>query len=133
MAVDIVPVEFPRDTKKFVKCWWPIYSDDPQWVPPLLMERKDFFNPAKNPYFKHADVQGFMAFKDGKAVGTIAATVDHRLQETEDGKDVGMFGFHEFIDDDEVAGKLLDAAASWLAERGMTDICLLYTSPSPRD
>jgi ribosomal protein S18 acetylase RimI-like enzyme len=122
VAVDIVPVEFPRDTMKFVKCWWPIYAEDPQWVPPLLMDRKDFFNPAKNPYFKHADVQGFMAFKDGKAVGTIAATVDHRLQETEEGKDVGMFGFHEFIDDDEVAGKLLDAAAKWLTERGMTDM-----------
>ena len=120
MAIDIRPIEFPRDTLKFVKSWWPIYEGDDMWVPPLLMERKDFFNPKKNPYFKHADVQGFMAFKDGRAVGTITATVDHRLQEVEPG--VGMFGFLEFIDDDEVAKKLLDAAQTWLAERGMTDM-----------
>lgn len=120
MSVDVRPIEFPRDTVKFVKSWWPIYADDPQWVAPLVMERKDFFNPAKNPYFKHADIQGFMAFRDGKAVGTICATVDHRLQDIEPG--VGMFGFHEFINDAEVAKALLDAAADWLRERGMTDM-----------
>jgi hypothetical protein len=56
MSLEIQPIELPRDTTRFVKSWWPIYADDPHWVPPLLFERKTFFNPAKNPYFKTAEV-----------------------------------------------------------------------------
>ena len=64
MAVRIEPISLPRDAKKFVKTWWPIYADDPHWVPPLVFERKQFLNPKKNPYFKRADVQLFVAYKD---------------------------------------------------------------------
>jgi hypothetical protein len=115
--IEVSAVEHPRDTKKFVRCWWHIYRDDPSWVPPLVFERKGFFHPRKNPYFKYADVQCFMAHQAGEPVGTIAATIDHSYQEHEPG--VAFFGFFEFIDDVEVARALLDAARGWLLERGM--------------
>jgi hypothetical protein len=120
MAVEVQPLELPRDAVRFVKSWWPIYRDDPHWVPPLIAERKQFLDPAKNPYFKVASVQCFLALRDGVPVGTIAATVDQRHQESEPG--VGFFGFFEFVDDEEVAGALLRAAEGFLRERGMTSV-----------
>ena len=117
LSVEVMPVSLPRDTVRFVKTWFPIYQNDPHWVPPLLYERKRFFDPRKNPYFKVAQVQCFVASQDGRDVGTIAAVVDEVYQEEEAG--TGFFGFFEFIDDREVAAALLDAARVWLAERGM--------------
>lgn len=117
-AVVVRPIQLPKEAARFVKTWWPIYEGDPQWVPPLIFERKEFFDPKKNPYFKVARVQCFLAERDGTAVGTIAATVDDKLQETDPG--VGMFGFFEFVDDLEVARALFEAATKWLREQGMT-------------
>lgn len=116
--IEVRPIELPRDAVAFVRSWWPIYEDDPHWVPPLIMERKAFFDPAKNPYFKVAQVQCFMARADGRPVGTIAATVDHELQKTEPG--VGLFGFFEFVNDPDVARALFTAATDWLRSKGMT-------------
>jgi len=116
-SVEVTPISLPRDTVRFVKTWFPIYENDPHWVAPLLFERKRFFDPARNPYFKVARVQCFIATLDGRDVGTIAATVDEIYQEEEPG--TGFFGFFEFVDDPEVARALLDAARAWLAEQGM--------------
>ena len=120
MSVEIRPIELPRDAARFVKSWWPIYDDDAMWVPPLIFERKEFLHPKKNPYFKHADVQLFMAHRDGEPVGTISAQVDRGYQKIEEG--VGFFGFFEFIDDTEVARALLEAACNWLRQRGMKQV-----------
>lgn len=116
-AVEVRAIELPGDATRFVKSWWPIYADDPHWVPPLIAERKRFFDPGANPYFKYATVKCFMAYRDGVAVGTIAATVDHKQQEHEPG--VGLFGFFEFVNDDEVAGALLTAGLDFLRSKGM--------------
>ena len=117
VSVEVTPVSLPRDTVRFVKTWFPIYKNDPHWVPPLIYERKRFFDPRKNPYFKVAQVQCFIASRAGRDVGTIAAVVDEVYQIEEAG--TGFFGFFEFIDDIEVAGALLDAARAWLADRKM--------------
>ncbi|MEZ4319082.1 MAG: N-acetyltransferase [Myxococcota bacterium] len=103
-----------------MKSWWPIYEGCDEWVPPLIFERKRFFHPQKNPYFQVARVQCFMAYRDGVAVGTIAATVDEELQKAEPG--VGLFGFFEFVNDDAVAKGLFDAARAWLSAQGMTSV-----------
>ncbi len=116
-SVEVIPISLPRDTVRFVKTWFPIYENDEQWVPPLISERKRFFDPGKNPYFKVAQVQCFIATQDGRDVGTISAVVDEVYQEEEPG--TGFFGFFEFIDDVDVARALLDAARAWLADRGM--------------
>jgi hypothetical protein len=118
--VEVVPAEHPRDTTRFVKAWWPIYEGDAHWVPPLIPERRDFFHPERNPYFKHADVRTWMAMRDGVCLGTIAATIDHRLQEHEPG--VGLIGFFEFVDDTQVSRALYETAAGWLRDAGMTKV-----------
>ena len=115
-AIDVVPLALPGDALRIVRFLWTIYGDDPHWVPPLLFERKTFLHPEKNPFFRHAEVQCFVARRDGRDVGTISAQIDRYYDDVEDG--VGFFGFYEFVDDVEVARALLDAAAAWLAERG---------------
>lgn len=118
MAVEIRPISLPGDAGTFIDVWFELYRDDPHWVAPLRFERKEFLDPRRNPYFKVGDVQCFVAFRDGKPVGTISATMDHGYQAVEKG--VGFFGFFEFPDDEAVARALLDAARAWLRGKGMT-------------
>ena len=111
-------VENKKDLSDFIQLPWKIYKDDKNWVPPLISERKDFFNPGKNPFYKHADVVLFLAEKDKKIVGRIAGLVNFKHIETHQEK-AGFFGFFESIEDFEVAKKLLDEVKDWLGSKGM--------------
>jgi GNAT superfamily N-acetyltransferase len=117
-AVEVSALSLPRETGRFVKTWFGIYEQDACWVPPLYAERRQFFDPSRNPYFAHARVSYFIATRDGRDVGTIAACVDEVYQAEEPG--VGFFGFFEFVDDAEVAAALLAAARGWLSAEGMS-------------
>ena len=110
-------VESKKDLKKFVKVPFHVHRDHPEWVPPLIMERMDFLNRKKNPYFDHAEVELLIAERDGVPVGRISAQIDSRWDEYRGGND-GQFGFFETIDDAEVANALLDAGCEWLAGKG---------------
>ena len=66
--MQIVPVKTRKELNEFIKLPFQLYKDDPYWVAPLLMEQKKFFNPKKNPYFKHSEAQLFLAYQDDNAV-----------------------------------------------------------------
>jgi hypothetical protein len=117
----IRPVESAADLKKFIRLPWKIYKDDPAWIPPLFMERKQFLDPKKNPFFEHADVALFLAEKNGETVGRISAQIDHLHNETHK-EQTGFFGLFECIDDADIAACLLNNAAGWLKSRGMTSV-----------
>jgi hypothetical protein len=117
----IRPVSSSSDLKKFIRLPWKIYKNDPAWTPPLLMERKEFLDPKKNPFFEHAEVALFLAEKDGEPVGRISAQVDHLHNETHKER-TGFFGLFECIDDPDVASALLNNAGGWLKTRGMDRI-----------
>jgi hypothetical protein len=102
----------------FLKLPWTIYANDPLWVPPLLMERKAFIDPKKNPFFQHADIALFLATHDGGSVGRVAAIVNHN-HNAYHGDKVGFFGLFECMEDAEVARALLNQAGQWLKTRGM--------------
>ncbi|NOY27304.1 MAG: N-acetyltransferase [Oligoflexia bacterium] len=116
MRVEIRPVE-SQDISQFIRFPWTIYGKDAHWVPPLIYERKEFFDRAKNPYFDLAQVKLWMAWRDGKPVGTISAQVDVGYQSVD--PKTGFFGFFEFIDDVAIARCLLQTATDWLREQGM--------------
>lgn len=107
----------PQDLRTFVKFPWHVYKDDPLWVPPLISERLDYLAREKNPFYRRADVALFLATRDHRTVGTIAAFVDHSAIE-HSGEEVGGFGFFEVIDEYAVAERLLDTARQWVKERG---------------
>jgi GNAT superfamily N-acetyltransferase len=86
-------------------------------VPPLLAEERKRIDP-KHPFFEHGTVQLFLAYRDGRPVGRIAA-IENRLHNEFHGDRVGFFGMFESVDDPEVAGALLDRAAEWVVGRGL--------------
>jgi GNAT superfamily N-acetyltransferase len=118
MPLTIDAVTTARDKKQFIRFPWTIYRGDPHWVPPLLMERRDFLDPAKNPFFEHSDVRLFLAREDGAVVGRIAAIVNHN-HVARHGERAGFFGLFECVDRQEVANALFDAAAASLRAAGM--------------
>jgi GNAT superfamily N-acetyltransferase len=117
MALEVRPVAGRGDLNTFIKLPWRLYRNEPNWVPPLLFERKRFFDRERNPFFKHAEVEFFLARRDGRVVGRITAHIDRHFNEFQH-HEWGMFGFFECEDDPEAAAALLSAAEAWLRERG---------------
>jgi GNAT superfamily N-acetyltransferase len=97
---------------------WTIYNGDPHWVPPVIADRKKLLDRERNPFYKHSEMEMFLARRGNQVVGRIAAIINHNHNATH-GDKVGFFGFFESIDDQEVAQALFSAAEHWLAERGM--------------
>ena len=106
------------DIKDFSRAAFVVFADDPAWVAPLNMVIEEKLDPRKDPFYQHADVALFTAWKDGKLAGRISATVDRSWLDTWK-DDTGHFGFFDTIDDEEVAKALLDRAEQWLREKGM--------------
>lgn len=130
-AINIVKVDSKKDLMRFIKFQWKIYKNDPYWVPPLLFEKKNQFNREKNPFFKHAEMELFLAEKDGELVGRIAA-IKNDLHNEYNKDNVGFFGFFESIDDQEVANALFDSASAWLKAKGL-DAMRGPANPSSND
>ena len=109
---------------RFLQFPWRIYRGKtpiPNWVPPLLFDEMDTHNTKKNPFYEHADIRRFIAYRDGQPVGRIGATIDHGYNDYHKCK-TGFFGFLEQENDESVSAALFEAAESWLEERGMTDV-----------
>jgi GNAT superfamily N-acetyltransferase len=111
------PISSRADRKRFVKLPFKLHAGSERWVPPLIMERMEFLNPKKNPFYEHAEVQLFLAERDGEPVGRIAAHIDHRWDEYRGGND-GLWGFFECEDDPATAKALFEAMEGWHKERG---------------
>lgn len=109
--IDVKPVQSRRDLKKFITFPWKIYEGDPNWVPPLIMDRLDFFNPKKNPFYQHSEADLFMAYRNGEPAGRIAAIKYARHLETYNDH-TGFFGFFECVDDASVANACSTKPAS---------------------
>jgi GNAT superfamily N-acetyltransferase len=117
VSVEVRPVASKRDLRRFIKLPWRLYRNEPNWVPPLVSERKRFLDPRRNPFFEHAEAQHFLALRDGEPVGRVCAHVDHNLNRFHD-SEWGLFGFFESEDRRDTAQALLSAAEEWLRERG---------------
>ena len=105
-----------RELTRFIKLPFRLHEGTP-WVPPLIYERRHFLDKEKNPYFKHAEAEFFLAWRDGEVVGRITAQVDQRWDEFQGGHD-GQFGFIEAEDDPAVFEALLATAEDWVRSKG---------------
>ncbi len=117
MAVEIRPVRSRRDLNAFIKLPFALYSNEPRWVAPLLLDVKKRLDRDENPFFAHAEAEFFLAYRDRRPVGRISAHIDHHLNEFQ-ANDWGLWGWFECADDPEAAVALLGAAERWLRERG---------------
>lgn len=119
--VEVKPVASWRDRRQFIHWPWSLYRNDPQWMPPLIMNQKELLGYSRHPFHDNAEVQTFLARRDGQVCGRIAAILNHEhnrvFQERR-----GFFGFFECVHDTSVSQALFDAARQWLAARGITQI-----------
>lgn len=117
--LEIRQVPMGGDVRDFLDVVSTIYKNEPNFIRPLDQDLKDRLNPKKNPLFDHAEGTIFLAYKGGKCVGRITATIDHEhLARYNDA--TGFWGFFDTIDDDEVARELIARAEAWLKGKGMT-------------
>ena len=122
--IKIVPVTTKKELKLFIRFPWAVYRGEKtyeNWVPPLLIDQKDRFDKKKNLFYKHADLQAFLAYKNGKLSGRIAAIVDFNYIEYQK-DETGFFGYFECFDDTAVANALFRAAEEWIIEKGYKKI-----------
>jgi hypothetical protein len=112
------PVSSTSDTRKFIRLPWKIYAGNPCWVPPLLMDRKKLIDRKNNPFYRHAEMEMFLAERNGEVVGRIAAILNHNHNAEHD-ENIGFFGFFECVDDPIVARSLFDSASAWLRAKGV--------------
>jgi GNAT superfamily N-acetyltransferase len=124
-GIQIISAQSRSERERFVQFPWKIYNGpygkDPLWVPPLLIERREFINPRKHPFYKIGSAEKFLAVRNGEDVGRILVSDDpsyNAFQKT----NLGCFGMFETVDDPAVSRALLDTAASWLRQRGRDQI-----------
>jgi hypothetical protein len=116
-AIKILSVSSKQTLRQFLRVPYPIYRGDPNWVPPLLVERKHHLS-HRNPVFEHLRWGAWVANRGGRTVGRISAQIDDLHQQLH-ADDTGFFGMIESVDDVAVFRVLLDTAGRWLKDRGM--------------
>jgi hypothetical protein len=119
MDLVISPVHGKKDLQAFLDLPYLIYADDPHYVYPLQTQLKEFLDQKKNPFFRHAETETWLARRDGNVVGRIGACVDSYHNKHWD-ETTGFFGFFECIDEATVAHALFDTARDWIKDRGQT-------------
>ena len=106
---------------KFVEFQIKLYEGNPYFIPPLVSDEIATLDSKVNPAFDHCESAYFMAYRDGKPVGRIAAMINKQVNEKENSRQA-RFGFVDFIDDAEVSKALFDTAEQWAKEKGMDNI-----------
>jgi len=106
-----------RELHRFFDVADRVYAADPHWVAPLRDDLAKVFA-LDNPFFRHAEMQLFLAGRDGAGVGRIAAILDRNHNEFH-GEKTAFFGYFEAVDDPEAASLLFGAASLWARERKM--------------
>jgi len=116
--IEVVEVESSSQLRKFISYPNKLYQGDPNYVAPLISERKEFFDRRRNPFFKKASVRMFLAERDGEVAGRIATCVNYSHNQYHE-EQVGFFGFFDCPDDFEIGSTLLKVAMIELKRAGM--------------
>ncbi len=121
MSITIKPVTTKKEMKLFICFNYDLYKDSPYAVPELYTDVRDTFNPSTNAAYEFCEAQPFIALRDNKVVGRIAAIINHKANSAWE-KQCVRFGWVDFIDDAEVADALFTTVEQWGKERGMTEV-----------
>ena len=119
--VEIRKVTTKRELKQFIQFYYDLYRGSEQAVPYLFFDEMATLRRDKNPSFECCEADYFLALRENKVVGRVAAIINRRANEQWKVKLV-RFGWLDFIDDLEVSTALLDAVEQWGRERGMTEM-----------
>ena len=120
-SVQIKRVETKKDLKAFIECHYDLYEGNQYDAPNLYSDELKTLSKDKNAAFDFCEAEYFLALKEGKVVGRVAAIINNKANEKWDKKDV-RFGWIDFIDDIEVSKALLKAVEDYGREKGMTSV-----------
>lgn len=121
MAIIIKKVSSKKELKTFIRFNYELYKGNPYSVPDLYDDMLNTFSPKKNAAFEFCEAEYFLAYKDNRVVGRVAAIINNRANQTWDKKEV-RFGWIDFIDDEEVSAALIKAVEDWGKRKGMDTI-----------
>lgn len=117
----IEKVSSSKELKKFIDFPHDLYKDDNNYVPELHIAQRDMLDSRKHPFFEHSKLDLFLAYKNEKVVGRIAA-IRNNNHINFTGKKEGFFGFFDVVDDYEIAKQLLNTAISWTRNENLTSV-----------
>ena len=120
-AIEIKKVESRRDLRQFVNFHYDLYKGNAYDVPTLYFDEMRTFSKDKNAAFDFCEAEYFMAFRDGKMVGRVAAIINHSANKKWERESV-RFGWIDFVDDIEVSTALLKAVEDYGKQKGMKEI-----------
>lgn len=121
MSVEIRKVSSRKELKAFVRFANNLYKGNKYYVPSMPFDDMNTFNKVKNGAFEFCDAELYLAYKDGKLAGRVAAIVNYKANESWKADQV-RFGWIDFIDDIEVSAALLEAVCAFGRARGMKQI-----------
>ncbi|MDW7679165.1 MAG: hypothetical protein SCK70_01260 [bacterium] len=118
---EIHGIQSKKELRQFIRLPWQIYRGYPLWVPPLMKDVKFKLNRSQHPFFQHAEMELFLAYRGKKPIGRIAAVIDNRHNEYHH-EHIGFFGMFECIQEYDVAKSLFSAAEIWCKNKGMNKL-----------
>jgi 8-amino-7-oxononanoate synthase len=119
--IKIVEAESRKEKLRFLRMVWDLYANEPNWVPPLEMDKMRLIDEKRNPFYKHAEAKFFIAEDNGVPIGRIAAIINKSHNNIYKDR-VGFFGFFECVNNQEVADALFKKAEDWLSSKGMKSV-----------
>jgi hypothetical protein len=114
----VTAVENTREMHTFLTFPWEVFKYDPLWIPPLLPDLRERTDPNRGIFFHHGEAEFFIAWQDGKPVGTICAAIDMEANQIRLVKEC-IFGFFHFVEDYAVFEALLRRARDWAVNKGL--------------
>ncbi|MCI6702537.1 MAG: N-acetyltransferase [Prevotellaceae bacterium] len=120
-SVEIRRVDSKSSLKTFIDFQYDLYKDNPYFVPKLFRDEMDTLHKERNAAFEFCDAEYYMAYKDNRLVGRVAAIINHKAN-NKWGRKMVRFGWFDFIDDKEVSGALLAKVEEYGRQKGMTEI-----------
>ena len=117
-SVQIKRVETKKDLKDFIEFHYDLYEGNPYDVPSLYSDELNTLSKDRNAAFDFCEAEYYLALKDGRVAGRVAAIINHKANEKWKKKDV-RFGWIDFIDDMEVSRALFQAVEDYGRQKGM--------------
>jgi hypothetical protein len=121
MEVKIEEVLGGKQKRQYIHLPARLHKDHPNWVPPIWLDEKTYYNPKKNKSFEHCDTILFLAYNEGKVAGRIMGIINHRYNDSRNEKHA-RFAWLESNEDPDVVAALMKATEDWAREKGMERI-----------
>jgi len=119
--VQIIQVNNEKQLSDFIKFPMELYKNNQNYVPSLINDEKNIWNPKENPALAYSEAKQFLAYKNNKLAGRIAVMINYK-----EAKELGIekvrFGWLDFIDDEEVSKALINEAIKFAQEKNIKKI-----------